>query len=128
MIAINVAYDIVILILSTPRMEAAMSSLLEVGRTSPDNTRLTHQELHRRSRIGAYKSGQRWSSTEDRMILADDRPPDSVLAAQLKRSLDAIETRRYALTHGLVPIGGVGISLATALRARSAPNVVLVPI
>lgn len=57
--------------------------------------RKRYYEKHRVNSVNRRNAGQEWTLFEKKRITAVDRPPDPVLARELGRSVQAIQTQRF---------------------------------
>ncbi len=56
-----------------------------------------YYEKHREDPENRRNTGQRWRQFELELITAPNRPPDSVLAKQFGRSVQAVQGQRHKL-------------------------------
>lgn len=63
----------------------------------PETRNAGRKRHYEQSRPGARNSKERWTTEHDALIIADGRPSDRQLAAQLGRSMQAIQIRRMRI-------------------------------
>jgi len=69
-------------------------------RKNPGAWRKCKRRYYAQFEKGAYNAGKEWTSQDKKRIVAQNRPPDRILAAKLGRSVCAIQKVRSRLLHG----------------------------
>ena len=68
----------------------------------PEKWKESKRRYYSKSKWSARRAGEKWSYHETQLIIASNRPPDSVLARKLGRSIKAILARRIRWKQGNV--------------------------